>query len=554
MHGRARQVGLNLGLAAVYILAARLGLAFDPLAGFATLVWPPTGISLAALLLLGYGVAPGIFVGACVANLLAGAHLPIALGIGIGNVGEALAGAYLLRKVPGFSVTLERVTSVVGLIVLAAMLSTTISATVGVATLYAGGIVQPTQLRATWRAWWIGDMVGALLIAPLILVWASTPRTKRDARRLETAALVGALVVVSVLTFCSSLPYVPAFATPFHQADLLVAVLFWAAIRFGQRGATTAVVCVSVAAIIATATGNGPFALPELKGGLLLLQTFMGIVAATCLLFGATICERRIANQDAQRASVAAETANHAKSQFLRVMSHELRTPLNAIQGFAELLETGVYGPLNEKQTDALKRIEQNEKDLLALINEMLGFVDAEKEPTAADCTDVMVAKAFDAVEGMFTKDIERKHLVLKRAFATPYFVVHADPKGLQQILASLLSNATKYTGDGGTITLGADAAGEKVRLWVRDTGIGIKQEEIARVFEPFFQADSGMTRQYSGVGLGLTIARTLAQRMSGEVTIESEAGKGTTASVILPAGTVKAREDVEDGPILEVA
>ena len=101
-----------------------------------------------------------------------------------------------------------------------------------------------------------------------------------------------------------------------------------------------------------------------------------------------------------------------------------------------------------------------------------------------------------------------------------------------------MLSNAAKYTGDGGTITLGADADGGKVRIWVRDTGIGIKKEEMQRVFEPFFQADSGTTRQYSGIGLGLTIARDLARRMAGEVTIASEVGKGTIASVVLPAAS----------------
>ena len=100
MHPRLRQVALNLGLAAVYVLAARLGLAFDPVAGFATLVWPPTGISLAAVLLLGDRVVPGVFLGACMANLLAGAPLAVALGIGVGSTGEVLAAATLMRRVP----------------------------------------------------------------------------------------------------------------------------------------------------------------------------------------------------------------------------------------------------------------------------------------------------------------------------------------------------------------------------------------------------------------------------------------------------------------------
>ena len=543
MPKRVREVVLNLGLAAVYVLSARLGLAFDPVSGFATVIWPPTGISLAALLLLGNRVAPGIFIGAFVANFVTGAPPAVALGIAVGNTGEALIGAVLLRRVPGFSVTLERVTSVVGLIVLSAILSTLVSATVGVVSLYVGGIVQVPHIRDAWRAWWIGDMVGSLLIAPIILVWSSPARARLKVHRLETVALVAVLAMVSALTFFSELPHVPAFATPFHQVDLLVAVLLWATIRFGQRGATTAVLYVSATAVVATAIGYGPFAHRNLSEGLLLVQTFMAIVAATCLLFGATIAERRIAIQELSVAKMEAETANQGKSQFLAVMSHELRTPLNAIQGFAELLETGVYGPLNEKQTNAVKRIEVNEKDLLAHINQILGFVEAERETAATESRDVLVADAFHAVEPQIAVDVERKHLVVKREIARPGLAVRADPKGLEQVLGSLLSNASKYTCEGGTITLGADGDGEKVRIWVRDTGIGIRKEEMERVFEPFFQADSSTTRQFSGVGLGLTIARNLAQRMAGEVTLESEVDKGTTASVVLPAADEAAGE-----------
>jgi signal transduction histidine kinase len=182
--------------------------------------------------------------------------------------------------------------------------------------------------------------------------------------------------------------------------------------------------------------------------------------------------------------------------------------------------------------------------------------VDAEKAPAPAAIEDVLVAAAFDAAEALIASDIVRKHLVVERELGDAHLAVRADPKGLQQILASLLSNAAKYTGDGGTITLGAntDSDRKKVRIWIRDTGVGIRKEEMERVFEPFFQAESGTTRRYSGIGLGLTIARNFAERMSGEVTIASEEGKGTTASVFLPPGSANIREDDDERPVLEVA
>ena len=543
MPNRMRQVALNLGLAAVYVAAGRLGRAVDPTGGLATAVWPPSGIALAAILLFGRRVTPGIYIGAVGAHLLKGASVPLALGMAIGNAGEAFIGGLLLRRVRNFTITLERVSSVVALIVWGATLSSMIAATVGVVCLRTGGVVPISDVPNAWRAWWIGDMVGTLLIAPLILVWYSTPRAPTDVRRRELAALVIALVIVSALTFFSKVLNVAALATPLHHADLIVAVLLWAAIRFGQRGGTTAVLFVSVVAIVATALGHGPFVRADLTEGLLLVQTFMAILSATCLLFGAAVAERRIADEDARRARLAAETANGTKSQFLSIMSHELRTPLNAISGFAELLETGVYGPMNEKQTDALKRIKQNEKDLLSLIDGILGFVNAENKPIATELTDVRVADALDQVWPLIAPEVERKHLVVARELSDHHLVVRVHEQSLEQILAGILSNAAKYTGEWGRITLGAHADGDRVRIWIRDTGVGIEKAKLEQVFEPFFQAEGGTTRRYSGVGLGLTIARDLARRMGGDVTITSEVGKGTEASLVLPSASAKAHE-----------
>jgi signal transduction histidine kinase len=524
------------GLAALYVVVARLGLAFDAVGGFATLVWPPSGLSLAAVLVLGYRVWPGVFIGAMIANALAGAPIAVALGIGIGNTLEAVVGAHLLRRVPRFSVTLESVTSVVALVVLAALGSTLISASIGVASLYAGNVIAGSQLPETWRAWWIGDMVGALLIAPVILVWSSVPRARFHQHWAEKVAFAVAVVVGGVLPFFRGLPGVPEVATPFHHTDLLFTVLIWSALRFGPRGASTAAFWLSAAAVVGTARGYGPFALADLNQSLFALQTFMALVAATVLLLGATIAERQIAHEQAKEARDEAAQANRAKSEFLAVMSHELRTPLNAIAGYGELLETGVYGPLTEKQADAVARIRRNERELLAQIDEVLGFARAEKGQVAVKAENVPVAAAFDAVEPLMQPELRRKRFVLKRDLARPRLAVQADPESLQRILVSLLSNASKYTDEGGEITLGAEPQGAKVRIWVRDTGAGIPEDQMHRVFEPFFQSNHGTTRRSTGVGLGLTITRDLARRMKGEVTIASKVGTGTTASVVLPA------------------
>lgn len=153
MPKRAADVALILGRTVLYVGSARLGLAIDAVAGFASLVWPPTGIAIAALLILGMRVWPGIFIGAFVANLMVGAPPVVALGIGAGNTLEAVTAAYLLRRAPGFTVTLESVRAALALIILGAIASTLISSCFGVLSLYRGGVISEVQLRTTWRAW-----------------------------------------------------------------------------------------------------------------------------------------------------------------------------------------------------------------------------------------------------------------------------------------------------------------------------------------------------------------------------------------------------------------
>jgi signal transduction histidine kinase len=523
------------GLAAAYAAIARAGLTFDPLAGFATLVWPATGVALAGLLIFGTRFWPGVFLGSLLANLLMGAPILVAAGIGVGNTLEAVVGATLMRRTPNYLRTLESVATAVMLIVGAATFATLISATIGVGSLYAGQIIPGARVSSAWQSWWVGDMVGALLVAPIILVWSAKPRARFSQHWMETPALLAATIAVSVVAFFENPQGLPTFATPFHKGALLLGIVTWAALRYGQRGAVTTTFYLSAIATAATVSGRGPFAVPDHYLSMLSLQTAMAIVAATTLLLGATIADRRTALDRARTARDEAAKANEARSNFLTVMSHELRTPLNAIAGFSELLRTGVYGPLNNKQAEALERIERNERDLLRQIDEVLTFVKLDKGEVGAHTEVVPVADAFNAVEPSIASTVMHKHVQLRRQLPGA-LAVQADRKGLEQILTSLVSNASKFTPDGGEITLGADRVDGRVRIWVRDTGIGIAREEIEKVFEPFFQAERGTTRRYNGVGLGLTVARDLARGMKGEVTIASEVGAGTTATVVLPA------------------
>jgi signal transduction histidine kinase len=528
-----RHLAALLALAIVYAGAARAGLLLDAIAGFATLVWAPTGIALAALLLFGYGMWPAVFIGAFAVNLWTGAPLLAALGVAAGNTLEAVAGTFVLRRIPGFRLELDRLEDAANFIVLAAGLCTTISATIGVASLALAGTIVPSQIALAWRAWWLGDLIGALVVAPLLLVSLGAPRLVLRPRQVaEGAVLIVILVSVGAYIFGG----VPLGTLSLEQTYLVFPALIFAALRFGQRGAVVAVFITTVIAVWGTATGHGPFARPVLHQGLFALQTFMAVVTATFLLFGASVAERQRSEDWLRRARGIAEESNRAKSDFLAVMSHELRTPLNAISGYVELLDMQLAGPVTEQQHSYLSRIQSSQKHLLSLLEDVLGFARLETGRLAVSLQPVMVYDAIVALDGIWQLEMQKKRLTFDRHLPDLSLVARADPERLRQILLNLVANGVKFTPEGGRITIGADRERDSIRVWVTDTGIGIAADQLKRVFDPYFQVDRGPTRKYPGMGLGLAIARDLARAMNGDVWLESTPGSGSTAWLVLPA------------------
>ena len=521
-----------LGLAVVYVIAARIGLTLGAVSGFATLVWPPSGIALAALVCCGYRLWPGVFIGAAVVNMIVGAPPLVGAGIGIGNTLEALLGAWFLKRIVDFSPGLDRVGDVLAVLAAAAV-STLVAATIGAGSLQAAGLVADGQLYLTWRAWWIGDAVGVLLFAPLILIWwRSEMSWPGSAKLVEGVALLAATIGVGFLTF-----FGPSTGPNAFPPYMLFPLGIWAALRFGPRGTMTTVFIASMGAIWGTVTGRGPFVLRELSSSLLSLQLFTAVVATTFLVLSATIAERRRAEKDARQAHLEADEANRAKSEFLAVMSHELRTPLHAISGYAELLAIGAQGQLSETQLDSIHRIQRNQRHLSAVISDVLSFARIEAGKLEVKPIILRVIEAIDSVEPLIEQELRRKQLWFERHHCPPDLRIVADPEKLRQILLNFLSNAAKYTDVGGSVAVGAEHVNGNghALIWVKDSGIGIPEEQLARVFEPFYQVERGRTRRYSGVGLGLTIARDLARAMQGDVTIESAPGKGTRVTVKLP-------------------
>ncbi len=294
--------GLGVGilaLAGVYALVGVLGLAIAPVHLFASLVWPPTGIALAALLLGGTRLWPGVAIGAFLVNAWTGAPVLVAAGISAGNTLEALVGAHLICRVGEGGWSLERLRNVLAFIVLGALLSTTLSATVGVSSLLAGGLVRRADVAETWRVWWLGDAAGDLVVGALLLAYRRSAWRALDPRRRAEAALLGASVIAVTLLVFRNVPV--AAADGFVEACMLIPLLMWGALRFELRGATAAVFLASAIAVASTALGRGPFAEESPSASLLHLQAFMAIVAAAVLVVGAVTAERGAALHRSER-------------------------------------------------------------------------------------------------------------------------------------------------------------------------------------------------------------------------------------------------------------
>jgi signal transduction histidine kinase len=242
--------------------------------------------------------------------------------------------------------------------------------------------------------------------------------------------------------------------------------------------------------------------------------------------------------RDARAARADAEAANRAKSQFLSTMSHELRTPLNAITGYTELLEMGVRGPVTDLQRVDLARVRRSANVLMALVNDVLNFARLEAGQVEVRLDGVPLARVLADLEVLVAPQVTAKRLACTFEACDESLTVRADPDRLTQILTNLLTNAIKFTPEGGSIGVGCRIANDPtlVHITVTDDGRGVAPDQLERIFEPFVQVDRHLNPEsQQGVGLGLAISRDLARAMGGELTAASTQGAGSSFIVTLP-------------------
>lgn len=544
------------GLAVIYVLAGKLGLTLAVFHPSATPVWPPTGISLAAFLLLGFGVWPAIFLGAFVVNLTTAGSVATSLSIATGNTLEGLLGAFLVNQFANGRNVFAHQRDTFAFVLLAALLSTTVSATFGVTTLTLGGYADWERYSEIWITWWLGDAAGALIVTPAIVLWVLDHAVNWSRSRwLEISVSISLLCLVALVVFQSGL----AMTGPNYPLGFLtLSILIWVAVRLGPRETTTAVLlCVGIA-IWGTLRGSGPFARGSANETLLLLQAFMAVIAVTALALAVGVSERRRAEQALDqlnqtlerriqdRTSILQATVeqlqelDRLKSAFVGIVSHELRTPLTPIKTLVENLLDGVGGSLSEQQHHYLSRIQANADRLTRMLNELLDLSKIEAGKTELRPTVLSIQELIADVLDVLRPLAQRKSITMEVTALDGIPKVHADRDKLYEVLANLVDNAIKFTPSGGRIQIGTKVLNDRyIRVEVSDTGCGIPEEDLPKIFDKFYRVHS-LSSNHAGAGLGLAIAKGLIELHGGTIGVESTSGKGSHFYFTVPYATSK--------------
>ncbi len=518
-------------VALIYFAAGKFGLTFASLHQSASPVWPPAGIALASLLLLGNRIWPGIFAAAFLVNLLTAGNIATSLGIATGNTLEAFCGAWLVNRFAGGIEAFDNAANVFKFSV-AAAISTLVSPTIGITSLALGGFASWSNFSPVWLTWWQGDLTGDLIIAPLIVLWCSDSVRKWTRSEIaEVSALFLALIVLAEISFGG---WFPISAKNYPISFLYGPFVVWLAFRFTPREAATGIFVLVSFAIWGTLQGRGPFVLQTENQSLLILQMRTAILAITALALAAAMTQRRRFESALQEQKAIVEAANRTKDNFLAMLSHELRTPLTPVITAVDTLETG---PLSTDESNrALAMIRRNVELESQLIDDLLDLTRIAKDKLQLQFDPVDVHCAVHNVIEICRPEADAKNIRIHANLRAGAHTVCADAAKLQQIVWNLLKNAIKFTPENGEIAISSfNPASGILNITVRDSGVGIEPDLMKRIFDPFEQGNRSVERGFGGLGLGLAISKSLAQAHGGTLTARSEGrNQGSTFTLAM--------------------
>ena len=529
------------GLALAYFVAGKAGLRLAFLQPSASPVWPPAGIAVAALLVLGSRTWPAVFLGAFLVNATTAGNVGTSLAIASGNTLEALCAAWLLNRYASGTRVFERAQDVFKFALIGAG-STAISPSIGLTSLALGGFADWENYGRVWVTWWLGDLTGYLVIAPLVLVWWIGPRREWNTKqKVEVGALLLLLVVVGGAVFGG---WFVGFINNYPLAFLCGPIILWTAFRFGQRETATGIFVLAGIALWGTLKHYGPFQLPTDNQSLLVLQSWAGVLTLTSMTLAAAMTERRRIEAELEQQKAVVESANRTKDNFLAMLSHELRTPLTPVVSFLDLLEA--EPGKSEMVRTALAAIRRNIELEGRLIDDLLDLTRIAKGKLKLELKPIDAHEAILHAVEMCQAEAAEKRLRVEMDLRAADSWVEADAAKFPQIIWNLLKNAIKFTPDAGEIRISSandEPAG--LTIAIRDNGIGIEPEVIGRVFNAFEQAGQSFQQHHGGLGLGLAISKAIAIGHGASLEAASDGrGRGATFSLTMdttspPAATV---------------
>ena len=317
---------LVLAIALVYFVAGKLGLRLAIVHPSATAIWPATGLALSAVLLFGYRVWPGIFLGAFVVNLTTAGSILTSVGIAAGNTLEAVLGAYLLTRFAGGRDVLDRAEGIFKFVFFACLVATTVSATVGTASIFLTGFLNGAHPKSVWFTWWLGDGVGALLVAPCFLLWLSRTHDFNRSTTPRRVVSVAGLLLSGLLVFSPSFLF-GGFGFPLKF--LCIPFVAWAAFELRRREMPLVLVTFSGIAVVSSVIANDN---PITNQSLLVLQVFLGVAATTGLVISAAVSERNRHEQELREARAGLEARVQERTRELQTRIEEQKLTEQALQ------------------------------------------------------------------------------------------------------------------------------------------------------------------------------------------------------------------------------
>lgn len=480
---------------------------------------------------MGFAAWPSIFVGAFLVNLTTAGTVATSLGVAAGNTLEAALGAWLVLRFAGGRSAFERAQDTFRFAFLAGMVSTAASATIGVTSLTLGGFGRWEGFAPTWITWWLGDMGGALVVAPVLILWSVRPRAVWSrARWVEAAALLAVLVIVALSVFQWTFP---AGSHSHPLVFLCMPVLIWAAFRFDQRIGATAVLVLSILAIRSALQGAAPAEPADLNTALVILQVFMGVASISTLALAAVVSEQRRVERAIRTGAAELREAMTDLEAFSHSISHDLRSPVGAVLNYATVIEEGYGNRLGVEGVRMLGRVRASAESAAGLLDQLVevGTNGTEREPRrqvdmaslAREVQGEILAAGGDAGEVQFElRD-------LPPAWGSAAL--------LRCVFRNLFNNAVKYTRGRGVRRIEVTGvAGDAENTYsVIDNGFGFEPSRRDALFEPSQRLNAARTLE--GAGLGLAIVARIIRQHHGRIWAESDGSHGARFVFTLPAG-----------------